>query len=148
MIDFNKSPEEMLEFYIRLFNKIQIEIESGKSFPVQFDLFSDYFSISSPSQADIFFERYGVGNLEKGIHNPFERQYAYELLLHILLLLNKTQFEKIHKGTPYYFIAWTTYQYRDFAKAIYYMDAAVSEDLKFDDVQNRKSTRPSLDFFY
>jgi hypothetical protein len=147
MIDLNKSPEELLLNYIELYNKIQTEINSGKLYPKHSNLISDYNNISTPTDADVFFEKYGVGNLERGIHNPFERQNGYELLLYILNKCNQEKFQKIHKGTPYYFIAWTSYQYQDFAKAIYYMDAAVSEDLKFFEVQNRLTTRPSLDFF-
>ncbi|MGH2645179.1 MAG: hypothetical protein ACRDE2_14595, partial [Chitinophagaceae bacterium] len=90
---------------------------------------------------------YGVGNATEGVHHPFERQQAYELLLQILKSLDSVQYDKIHKGTPYYFIGWTTYQYRDLAKAIFYMDAAVSEDLKFPMVQSKKSTTPALNFF-
>jgi hypothetical protein len=147
MIDLNKSPEELLLSYVDLYNKIQISIKNGKTFPNTTTLFSDYLKILSPQEADFFFEKYGVGNLEVGVHNPFERQFTYELLLHILKSYSPTQFEQIHKGTPYYFIAWTTYQYHDFAKALFYMDAAVSEDLKFIEVQNRLTTRSSLDFF-
>lgn len=147
MIDLSKTPEKLLEEYIELYNKIQEQAKSGKSYPNHSNLFTEYNNISSSSDADVFFEKYGIGNLERGIHNPFERQIGYELLLYILNKYNQEKFKEIHKGTPYYFIAWTSYQYQDFAKAIYYMDSAVSEDLKFSDVQNRLNTRPSLEFF-
>ncbi len=147
MLDLSKTTEKLLEEYIELYNKIQIQAISGKSYPNHSDLFFEFNNISSSSDADVFFGKYGIGNLESGIHNPFERQNGYELLLYILNKYNHEKFKEIHKGTPYYFIAWTSYQYQDFAKAIYYMDAAVSEDLKFSDVQNRLTTRPSLEFF-
>ncbi|HEY4291247.1 MAG TPA: hypothetical protein VGN00_29300 [Puia sp.] len=128
-----------------------MEVNNGstsiRAYPGSSQLVSEYKKISNATQADAFFEKFGVGNVMSGIHNPFERQQAYELLLLILSKIDLDQYRKIHKGTPYYFIGWTAYQYFNFGKAIFYMDAAVSEDLKFPDVSSKKSTRPSIEFF-
>src|SRR5690606_38398913 len=122
-------------------------VNKRRLYPGHTRLISDYEKISTTAQADMFFENYGVGNTTQIIDNPFERQVCYEILLKILKYRNPTQYKEIHKGTPYYYIGWTSYQYGDIIKAIFYMDAAVSEDLKFPNVQNRMETKPSLEFF-
>ena len=139
--------QTLLSVYEGIFNGVNQNTSPRRIFPGADILISEYKKISTPHEADTFFGIFGVGNASLGLHNPFERQLAYELLLKILQSIDPVQYHKIHKGTPYYFIGWTTYQYKDFAKAIFYMDAAVSEDLKFPDVQNKTSTRPALDFF-
>ena len=138
---------KLLENYEVIFKKVTSETQPRMVYPGNSQLVVDYRNISNPTEADIFFAKYGVGNATSGVHIPFERLVAYEVLLEILKSLDTVQYHKIHKGTPYYFVGWTAYQYRDFAKAIFYIDAAVSEDLKFPEVQNRSSTRPSLEFF-
>lgn len=137
----------MLRQYEVLFNKVNKDTKPDRVFPGISQLISDYEEIGNANEADVFFEKYGVGNANVGIHNPFERQLAYELLLQILHSLNAKKYHQIHKGTPYYFISWTAFQNYDIAKAIFYMDAAVSEDLKIPEVQNKISSRPSLSFF-
>jgi hypothetical protein len=117
------------------------------NFPEYPQFVSEYENISNPTEANDFFAKYGVGNVQNGVSKPFERQLAYELLLDILNSINPEKYQNIHKGTPYYFIGWTAYQYRDFAKAIFYMDAAVSEDLKFLDIKSKVHTTPTLNFF-
>jgi len=99
-------------------------------------------------KANDFFEMYGIGNAKTGIDRPFERMEAYELLFDILITIDAKQFKNIHKGTPYYFLGWTTFQLRDFPKAMFYMDAAVNEDLKIPYHKNKKkATTPALASF-
>src|SRR5258706_2748637 len=43
--------------------------------------------------------------------------------------IDSAAFSKIHKGHPYYFIGITSYLLDDFQTAIYFFDAAVTEDL-------------------
>lgn len=98
-------------------------------------------------KANDLFEKYGVGN-RIGVHRPLERMEAYELLLDILFAIDAKQFKNIHKGTPYYFLGWSAFQLRDFSKAMFYMDAAVNEDLKIPfHKESKKATSPSLAFF-
>jgi hypothetical protein len=139
--------QQLLSKYESTFNYFYQNAIPQKVFPGIPQLIADFNSITITSSADDFFGIYGVGNSTTIAHFPFERQVAYELLLQILQLLNPIQYKNIHKGTPYYFIGWTAYQYGEYAKAIFYMDAAVSEDLKIANVQNRTSTRPALEFF-
>ncbi len=147
MNSISASTQHLLDSYEFLFNGINQRNFPRLVYHGSIQLVDDYSKITNSNEADLFFAKYGIGNATTGVHNPFERQLAYELLLQILKAIDPIQYQKIHKGTPYYFIGWTTYQYHDFAKAIFYMDAAVSEDLKYSDVQSKISTRPSLDFF-
>jgi hypothetical protein len=135
-----------LSKYEKIYNSIY-QSTPGKIFAGNSQFVLDYKSISNSSEADVFFSKYGVGNSIERANSPFERRSAYELLLEILVSIDEVQYHAIHKGTPYYFIGWTAYQNQDFAKSFFYMDAAVSEDLKFHSVQDKTSTRPSLDFF-
>lgn len=129
---------EYLEYFVKL--------RSATEYPGSIQLIEDYESITTFTEGDIFFGKYGVGNKTFAVENPFERSVAYEVLLYILQKYDKTQFNKIHKGTPYYFIAWTSFQIGDYEKALFYMDAAVSEDLR---AHGRREgyTTPSLSFF-
>jgi len=133
--------------YEKLYNEIGINTIPIKVFSGGDNLISHYKNISSSSESDVFFDFFGVGNIKLGQKNPFERQTAYELLLKILKQIDPLHYHKIHKGTAYYFIGWTTFQYKDYRKAIFYLDAAVSEDLKSPDVHNKRIPKPSLDFF-
>lgn len=45
--------------------------------------------------------------------------------------IDADSFSKIHKGHPFYFIGISSFLLRDFEIAIYFFDAAVSEELKF-----------------
>lgn len=83
-----------------------------------------------PEIGDQFFQKYGPGNTLDTIDRPSERFRKYEGLLDILRVVDKEKYKKIHKGTPFYFLSWTAFLMRDYEKAVFYMDAAVSEDQK------------------
>ncbi len=145
----NITPEVqvLLEKYEVIYNNVNVKANPLRIYKGSPKLISDYEKTTNPKKADAFFDNYGVGNATSGIHNPFERHLAYELLLKIMKEHDAAQYYKVHKGTPFYIIGWTSYQFQNFRKAIFYMDAAVSEDLKFDAVKDRYETRPSIDFF-
>lgn len=84
--------------------------------------------ISGPEIGDWFFETFGPGNMINFLDRPYERFNDYELLLQILKEDNFDKYLEIHKGTPFYFLAWTAFGLKDFEKAVFYMDAAISED--------------------
>jgi len=147
MTTVSQQNQNLIKKYETLYNQINIYENPNRVFPGSSQFVLDYGNISEATQADLFFAKYGVGNVTAGSHIPFERKIAYELLLEILISLDPVQYHSIHKGSPYYFIGWTAYQYHDFAQSIFYMDAAVSEDLKFPDVQAKTAVRPSLEFF-
>ena len=80
--------------------------------------------------ADRYFGAFGVGNVVQAVNAPYERFVCYEFLLTMLRQRNVSKFEKMHKGTPYYFLAWTAFDIRDYERAVYYLDAALAEDIR------------------
>lgn len=55
---------------------------------------------------------------------------SYELILDLLERKDSTKFKKIHKGSPFYFIAMGALMAGDFEKGVFFMDAALTEDIK------------------
>lgn len=141
-----KSLTEKLSIYRNEFEKLNENCI--KSFPENDEQFiTEYTTIPYSVNADIFFEKYGVGNYLINVNRPFEQMEAYELLLDILFHINKDQYKNIHKGTPFYFLAWTSYQLLDYSKAMFYVDAAVSEDIKILSPTIIEPSTPTLAFF-
>ena len=77
---------------------------------------------------DYFFETFGPGNAINFVDRPYERFNDYELLLKLLKNDDQEKYLEIHKGTPFYFLAWTAFGLKDYERAFFYMDAAISED--------------------
>lgn len=146
--------EELLKRYQGIFERLKMQVFPGKEqFRLDYESIPDRVNSDKETEAianekaEYFFIKYGVGNLEK-LDRPMERMEAYELLFDILIDIDAKQFKNIHKGTPYYFLGWTTFQLRDFSKAMFYMDAAVNEDMKIPyHKKTKKATTPSLAFF-
>lgn len=86
---------------------------------------------NEPGQANAFFESIGAGHGQYA-DQPYERLRIYEYILEIIHNLDSTKYDFIHKGTPYYFMYWTAFDVEDYEKAIFYLDAAVSEDYRLD----------------
>lgn len=80
--------------------------------------------------ADCFFLQHGIGNDPTQPSLPFERHYYYELLLKKLQAADSNKYSQIHKGTPFYFLGWTAFDFGDYERAVFYMDAALAEDTK------------------
>ena len=91
--------------------------------------------INDGRTGDLYFETYGVPNTIELFNAPYERFACYELLMQTLKNEDANKFSLIHKGTPYYFLAWTAFEIRNFSKSVFYMDLALGEDI-------RKSTAP------
>lgn len=81
-------------------------------------------------QADGFFSTFCPGNLLHATDRPFERFRDYEDLLLLLRSRNPQKYELIHKGTPFFFLAWTAFDIRNYEKTLYYLDAGISEDVR------------------
>lgn len=79
---------------------------------------------------DQFFQTFCPGNTMYWIDRPHERFSDYELLLDKLFIADKDKYKAVHKGTPFYFLAWTAFDLRNYEKAVYYLDNAISEDIK------------------
>jgi len=85
---------------------------------------------NKPLIADKFFETFGPGNVIGHTDRPFERFHDYERLLKVLREADDQKYKTIHKGTPFYFLAWTAFDMGIHEKALFYMDAAISEDIR------------------
>jgi hypothetical protein len=46
--------------------------------------------------------------------------------------LEPSAYAKLHKGTPFYWLAWAAFEVHDYETAAFYVDAAVSDNLKAD----------------
>ena len=78
---------------------------------------------------DDIFTKFGPGNIVEIADRPFERFSDYEELLCLLQKDDPIKYRQIHKGTAFYFLAWTALDMRNYEKALFYMDAAISEDI-------------------
>lgn len=76
-----------------------------------------------------FFARFGLGNLITSGHF-FQALDRGEEILHLCHRLNPDLYSKMHKGLIFYFMGIAAYRIHAYASAIYYIDSAVSEDLK------------------
>jgi len=123
-----------------------VTLRSHTDYSGSLSLIEEYEALN-PGEGNDFFEKYGVGNVVIGINRPLERSQAYERLLYLLHEYDSEHYLKIHKGTPYYFIGWTAFQFFDFDRSLFYMDAAVSEDLRLFDPKQRQLETPAISFF-
>ncbi|MFA5387433.1 MAG: hypothetical protein WC322_03480 [Candidatus Paceibacterota bacterium] len=107
-----------------------MSIEDKKSY---FELFNRVDEKNSQC-CDRFFEnqKFFPGNTIGQKHVPYERFEAYESNLKLIKENFSDKFDKMHKGTPYYFLGWTAFDFRDYERAVFYMDAAISEDIRID----------------
>ena len=87
---------------------------------------------ADPSNANCLFEYYGPENILERRSGPFRRCQAYEHLLEALCDADNEKYLRIHKGTPFYFLAWHNYEMGNYEKGIFYIDAAISEDIRKD----------------
>lgn len=78
---------------------------------------------------DDFFGRYGPGNTFPSANRPFERFADYQLLLEKMEAIDKEKFARTHKGTAFFFLFWTAYDCGFYEKALFYLDAAISENV-------------------
>ncbi len=100
--------------------------------------------ITGPESGDRLFETYGCGNVIEYIDRPFERFHDYKCLLKLLNQTDPEKYNEIHKGTPFYFLFWCAFDMRAYEIAMFYLDAAVSEDMRVD--PNGWANRPASQF--
>lgn len=89
-------------------------------------------NITGPEDGDRFFEAYGSGNTSQVIERPYERFEDYELLLSIIREDDPQKYAQIHKGTPYYIMGWLAFDLKNYERAVFYMDSAITEDIRKD----------------
>ena len=76
-----------------------------------------------------FFARFGLFQLI-ATDQFFQAIDKGEAILHLCHRLNQELYTKMHKGLMFYFMGIAAYRIHAYASAIYYIDSAVSEDLK------------------
>lgn len=104
----------------------------------------DHLDSDEPQNGDWFFETFGPGNLPNATDRPHERFQDYEQLLKLLFDRDRGKYEKIHKGTPFYFLAWLAFDLRNYEKTLFYIDAAISEDVR--NARDKWMDRPAAAF--
>lgn len=106
-----------------------MSVTNDQVFEQQLKEFSQH-SFTNNEQANAFYIKYGVGNTKNEMDMPFERFLYYEQLLEELMNCDFRKYQIMHKGIPFYFLAWLAFDLRNYEKALYYIDAAISEDVK------------------
>ncbi len=66
---------------------------------------------------------------------------VYEYILNFLYNYDSKKFQRIHKGIPFYFLGIRSFIIGDFERAVFYMDAALHEDLRFHQTLNNTPSR-------
>lgn len=94
-----------------------------KEFPVEENIHGE-------KNGDRLFGEFQVGNNIVDIVQPFERFHDYERLIFELHQIDSTKYFNLHKGTAFYFLAWLAFDLKSYNKALFYIDAAVAEDIK------------------
>jgi hypothetical protein len=82
--------------------------------------------------------------------NPLVTLVRGEQLLSKCHNLDRGAYEELHKGTPFYWLTWAAYTVHDYETAAFYIDAAVSEDLRSVDRagdDRATASSPALLFF-
>jgi hypothetical protein len=79
---------------------------------------------------DRFFSIFAPGNSMNVIDKPYERFHDYECLLQKLQEEAPEKYSEIHKGTPFYFLGWLAFDMGNYDRGLFYIDAALSEDIK------------------
>jgi hypothetical protein len=63
------------------------------------------------------------------VFQPQESLLIYEKILAQIKRIDPDRYSTMHKGTPFYIMGWLAYEMRDYEKGVFYMDAALSEDV-------------------
>jgi len=86
--------------------------------------------VINPETGDRLFEAFGTGMPVNQISQPFERFHDYEQLLNMFHSDDSAKYKKLHKGTAFFFLGWAAFDMRNYTKAVYYLDNAISEDIR------------------
>jgi len=114
----------MNEYISKLYSQL-----TGKTFS-DARLAFEQLVINSSRTGDLYFETFGIPNTIEVFNAPYERFVCYEFLMNLLKNDDATKYSIIHKGTPYYFLAWMAFEIRNYSKAVFYLDLALGEDIR------------------
>ena len=82
------------------------------------------------AEGDTFWRLFAPGNTRYVSDRPYERLSDYEEMLRLLRTADQVKYEQMHKGTPFYIMSWLAFDLRNYEKALFYIDAGVSEDVR------------------
>jgi hypothetical protein len=85
---------------------------------------------ATPDEGDAFWRVVAPGNTTHFADRPFERFNDYEEMLLLLRAADAPKYERMHKGTPFYLMSWLAFDMHNYEKALFYIDAAISEDVR------------------
>jgi hypothetical protein len=80
-------------------------------------------------EADDYFEKHTCGSYPDRVDYPLERFNHSMKLLEGLRADDPTKYGRMHKGTPLFYLAWLSFDARDFERALFFLDAGISEDI-------------------
>ncbi len=89
----------------------------------------EFQAAASAGKGTEFFQQFAFGFLVQH-RQPL---FAYNEILRVLQecrAADDKAYKVIHKGGPYYWLGMAAYMFRDYESSVYFMDAAVSEDLR------------------
>jgi hypothetical protein len=102
--------------------------------PVELGVFSDQFATAlgddfaalpaDPAAGDDLLSSFGLPLLLP----PNAQIRAWEHILSVLKNADAAKYDKLHKGTAFYFLGVASYQAEDFERALFYMDCALEQD--------------------
>lgn len=84
----------------------------------------------TPGEGDAFWGLFAPGNTQFLTDRPFERFSDYEEMLLCLRDADQAKYERMHKGTPFYFMSWLAFDLRNYEKGLFYIDSAIAEDVR------------------
>jgi hypothetical protein len=87
-------------------------------------------NFATPDEGDAFWRVFAPGNTTHFADRPFERFSDYEEMLQRLRAADAPKYERMHKGTPFYLMSWLAFDMHNYEKALFYIDAAISEDVR------------------
>lgn len=76
-----------------------------------------------------FFPGRSYDPFTKKVVQPQESLKSYEHTLLQIYRSDPPRYARMHKGTPFYLMGWLAYEMKDYEKGVFYMDAALSEDV-------------------
>jgi hypothetical protein len=128
----------------------KFKTDSGKE-----EILAEFSSVdeSVPLQTDRFFEKWGGGyfvtdpqKIPHDKRNHLGRISAYFDLFNLIKSRYPEKYTKIHKGTPYCILGWLFIDIGDYEQGVFYIDAAISEDIRTDPFGWRH--RPACGFMF
>jgi hypothetical protein len=99
--------------------------------PIKEVIASEFLQASKMDKGDEYFQGFNFGIMI--LYGQYLLAYnEIKRVLHLCRQIDEKSYKTIHKGSPYYWFGMAAFLLRDFETAVYFMDAAVSEDLRLD----------------